>query len=557
VERGGKLVPPRSELESQVAMIWAELLELNEIGINEDVFALGADSLTVMRVLSRLRARFGIDFSLRDILDAPTVAALAMRLESSRNRSDSPTLCQPAANIARFEGGGPPQVSIVQERILRIERELPGLPQFNLSFAYRLQGPLNVSALERSLVEIVRRHESLRTAFTWRDELPVALITPTAEIKSSLIVEDLAPRASAENSRTKKLLVRMAELEAERECLKPIDVKHAPLLRARLFRLGIDDHVLLLILHDLIIDGWSMGVFMEELSELYAAFATDRQPQLPELTLQFSDFARWQRRWSTSGAATPQLTYWKECLRKASPLFGEVNSDVAGELTASIAQERFHISKDLVARLSALSHSRGATLFMTLLAGFKTLLLLQTGRNDICVATMMANRSQLGTERVIGPFANTTLIRTRIDADLSFHEALDRVRNAVIEALARQELPFDVIAARLAEEDGVDPASLIRCHFVLQGPFRRPIKLHDVAVRPFGDREGQSMAMPITRAWLRMAIKERSSGIAGACWHKNDLFEPKAVQRWIGNYKAILAKVAAKPNDSLGRLADP
>ena len=164
----------------------------------------------------------------------------------------------------------------MQERILRIERELPGLPQFNLPFAYRLQGPLNVSALERSFVEIVRRHESLRTAFTWRDELPVALITPAADIKSSLIVEDLAARASAENSRAKTLLVRMAELEAERECLKPIDVKHAPLFRARLFRLGVNDHVLLLILHDIIIDGWSMGVFMEELSELYAAFTADR-----------------------------------------------------------------------------------------------------------------------------------------------------------------------------------------------------------------------------------------------------------------------------------------
>jgi NRPS condensation-like uncharacterized protein len=509
-----------------------------------------------MQVLSRLEARFGIDFSFGDILDAPTVAALATRLESSKNRSNSLTLCQPAANIAHFEGGGPPQVSIVQERILRIERELPGLPQFNLPLAYRLEGPLNVSALERSLVDIVRRHESLRTAFTWRYGLPVALITPTADVKSSLIVEDLVARASAESSRAKKLLVRMAELEAEQECLKPIDVKHAPLFRARLFRLGIDDHVLLLILHDIIIDGWSIGVFMEELSELYAAFAADRPPQLPELTLQFSDFARWQRRWSTSGAATRQLSYWKECLRKTSPLFGDVNSDVAGELTARIAQERFHISKDLVARLSALSHSRGATLFMTLLAGFKTLLLLRTGRNDICVATMMANRSQLGMERVIGPFANTTLIRTRIDADLSFQEALNRVREAVIEAHARQELPFDVIAARLAEEDGVDPASLIRCHFVLQGPLRRPIKLHDVAVRPFGYREGQSMVMPITRAWLRMTIKETSSGIAGACWRKNDLFEQNAVQRWIGDYKAILAKAAAKPNDSLGRLAD-
>jgi acyl-CoA synthetase (AMP-forming)/AMP-acid ligase II/acyl carrier protein len=556
VERSGKLVAPRSDLEWRLADTWTEVLELNQIGIDEDVFALGADSITVTQMRSRLRARFGIDFSFQDIFDAPTVAALAARLESSRKCSTSLSLCQPAANIARVEGDGPPQVSIVQERILRIERELPGLPQFNLPFAYQLQGPLNVSALERSLVEIVRRHESLRTAFAWQDELPVALITPTVDIKSSLIVEDLAARASAENPRAKTLLVRMAELEAEQQCLTPIDVKHAPLFRARLFRLGVDDHVLLLVLHDINIDGWSMGVFMEELSELYVAFAAGRQPQLPEPAPQFSDFARWQRRWSTSGAATGQFTYWKERLREAPPIFGDVNSDVVGELTARIAQERFHISKDLVALLSDLSHSRGATLFMTLLAGFKTLLLLRTGRNDICVATMMANRSQLGTERVIGPFANTTLIRTRINADLSFQEALNRVRGAVIEAHARQELPFDVIAARLAEEDGVDPASLIRCYFVLQVALRRRIKLHDVEVRPFGYREGQSMAMPITRTWLGMTLKERPSGITGACAHNNDLFEPKTVQHWIGDYKAILAKAAVNPNESLGRLAD-
>ena len=295
--------------------------------------------------------------------------------------------------------------------------------------------------------------------------------------------------------------------------MKPIDMNHAPLFRARLLRLGADDHVLLLVMHDIIIDGWSMEVLMEELSELYAAFTTGRQAQLPEPALQFSDFARWQRRWSTSDAATRQFAYWKERLQTVSPVFAAMRSDVAGELTARIAQERFHLSNDLVARLTALSHSRGATLFMTLLAGFKTLLQLRSGRNDICVATMMANRSQPGTERVIGPFANTTLIRTRIDADLTFQEALDRVRDAVLEAYARQELPFDIIAARLAEEDGVDPASLVQFYFVLQVAFRRPIKLHDVAVRPFGYREGQAVVMPIDRTWLRMTVKKTPSGI--------------------------------------------
>jgi acyl-CoA synthetase (AMP-forming)/AMP-acid ligase II/acyl carrier protein len=554
MERGGRMAPPRSELERQVVRIWADLLDVKRIGVDQDVFALGADSIAVTQVISRLRERFGVDFSFKDIVHAPTVAALSARLESSRKRPTSLSLREPPADIARLGGDSPQPVSIVQERMMRIEREVPGLPQFNLPFAYRLQGPLNVTALKRSIAEVTRRHELLRTGFAWLDGRPVARLSAAADIKSSLTVKDLAVRAPA-TSRAKALMLRRAELEVEQESLKPIDMSHPPLFRARLFRLGADDHVLLLLVHDIIVDGWSMGVFMKEVSELYVAFAAGRQAQLPEPALQFSDFARWQRRWSTGHAATQQLVYWKRRLRKAAPVFATTNSDVGEELVARMGQERFHISNDLVTRLSALSHSRGTTLFMTLLAGFKTLLL-RSGRNDICVATMMANRSQLRTERVIGPFANTTLIRTRLDTDLTFQEALNRVRDAVLEAHARQELPFDIIAARLAEEEGLDPASLVQVYFVLQVAIRRSIKLPDMAVRPFGHREGQSVAMPIDRTWLSMTLKEIPSGIAGACRYKNDLFAPNTVKHWIADYKAILANAAANSRTSLGRLAD-
>jgi acyl-CoA synthetase (AMP-forming)/AMP-acid ligase II/acyl carrier protein len=555
--RSSKMALPRSELERQLAGIWAEILDIDQISIDQDVFALGVDSLAMTQMILRVEEQFGVDFSFKDIFDAPTVAALALRVESSKKDSGGALLSSmaPPTAIVRVKGDGPQAVSVVQERMLRIERELPGLPQFNLRFAYRLRGPLNVLALEQSLAEVVRRHASLRTGFAWLDELPAALVTPVSDIKSSLIVEDLAASAPVGNSRVKALLLRMAELAAEQERLKLIDTKHPPLFRARLLRLSADDHVLILIVHDIVIDGWSMEVFIEELSEFYAGFITGKQAQLPEPALHFSDFVRWQRVWSTSGAANRQLGYWKERLREASPVFA-ANSDVAGELAAHVAQERFHISNDLIARLNALGHSRGATLFMTLLTCFKALLLLRSGRNDICVGTTMANRSQPGRERVIGPFANTTLIRTRFDADLTFQEALDRVRDAVLEAYARQELPFDIIAARMAEEDGLDPASLVQFYFVLQVAFRRLIKLHDVAVRPFGYREGKSALAPIDRTWLRMSLNKTPSGITGVCRCKNDLFERMTLQHWIGDYKAVLTKAVSNPKKCLGRFAD-
>ena len=338
----------------------------------------------------------------------------------------------------------------------------------------------------------------------------------------------------------------------EREWLKPIDIRHAPLLRAHLLRLSAEDHVLLLLLHDIVIDGWSMRVFMEELSELYAAFVLGKRPQLPTPPLQFSDFARWQRRWSTSNAASSQFAYWKARLRNATPLFANV--DAKRELASRIAQQRFQVAKDLCVRLKALSHEQGATLFMTLLAGFKTLLLLHTGRNDMCVATTVANRSQLETEGMIGPLANTTLIRTRLDADLSFQEALKRVREAVLETYARQELPFDVIAARLAEEDGLDAASLIQAYFVLQVAYRRPIKLANLVTRPFGYGEGQSI-MPINRTRLHLTLKETPSSISGTCSYKDDLFQPKIIRHWIAGYRTILSNAAANPSQSLAQLA--
>ena len=479
---GSEFVAPRNSTEEVLAGIWADLLEVEEIGVFDNFFDLGGHSLLAGRVLARVANVFGVSLPIRALFEAPTVEALARRIDEAREtQSNEPTL-----EIARVEGDGPQPVSIVQEHVLRIEREFPGLPQFNLPFAYRLQGPLNVPALERSLAEVVRRHDSLRTGFAWVDERPVALIAPAADIDSSLVVEDLAAGMPTGNNRAKALLLKKAELRAEQEAWTPFDMARAPLFRTRLLRLGADDHVLLLILHHIIVDGWSIGIFFEEVSELYSAFAAGRQAQLPEPALQFSDFARWQRRWCTSDAATRQIAYWKEHLRGASPVF-PTDGDLGGALLGSrIAHEPVHLPNDLVARLSALSRSRGGTLFMTLLAGFKAMLLARSGRSDICVATAMANRSQLWTERVIGPLENTTLIRTRIDADLSFREALGRVRDSVLEAYARQELPFDILAARLAEEDGLDPASLMQVFFVLQNAFRRPLKLPDVAVRSFG-----------------------------------------------------------------------
>ena len=389
---------PHSQVEREIAAIWAELLGIDHIGIEQDIFALGVDSITVTQMVSRLRERFAVDFSFKDIFEAPTVAALAARLQRSKKFAHpaSSTLIDLAKDDARAANYGPQPVAIVQERMLRIEREVPGLPQFNLPFAYRLRGALDLMALKRSLAEVVRRHDSLRTGFAWRDEQPVAFITPPAKTKLSLVVEDFtgaqpvrhsrakasraktsrtkasrtkasrtkASRTKASRtkaSRTKALLRRKARLAAEHELLKPFDLSRAPLFRARLLRLGADDHVLLLVIHDIVIDGWSMGVFMQEVAQLYAAFTTGKQAQLPRPALRFSDFVRWQRQWTGSAAATRQFAYWRKRLRKPSPLFAATEDrEKDGGLGAPMTQERLRVPKNVLAQLTDLkSQPRG------------------------------------------------------------------------------------------------------------------------------------------------------------------------------------------------------
>jgi amino acid adenylation domain-containing protein len=548
---GGEFASPRDSTEEELVAIWADLLAVEKVGILDDFFALGGHSLLAGRVLARVADAFGTSLPLRTLFEAPTVAALAARLNEARVESKEPSL-----ELARVEEDGPRPVSVAQEHVLRIERELPGLPQFNVPLAYRLQGPLNVPAFERSLAEVVRRHDSLRMSFAWEDGQPFARVAPTVGIDSVLAMEELAAGAPTRIPRAQALLRKKAELRAEQEARTPFDMTRGPLFRIRLLRLGAEDHVLLLTLHHIIVDGWSIGVFMEEIARLYAVFVAGRRAHLPDPLLQFSDFARWQRSWCATHSAARQLAYWKEHLREVSPVFRAIGDPGVALLTSPIGHEPIDLPNALVAPLDALSRSQGGTLFMALLTGFKALLLARAERNDICVATPMANRSRSTTERMIGPLENTTLIRTRLHADLSFREALGCVRESVLEAHARQELPFGVLAGRLAEEDGVDPSSLVQVVFGMQNPLRQPFQLADIEVKWFGDiyRQGQPL-LPIDHTWLTVMLKETPLGIIGSCTYKDMLFETDTLYRWMADYKAILSRAAADPGTPLGRLA--
>jgi amino acid adenylation domain-containing protein len=547
---GGKtFVAPRSSTEKLLADIWIDFLGIRNVGISDNFFDLGGHSLLAAQLLARVANVFGVSLPMRALFEAPTVEGLSHRIDLARQTQPQ----RPELAGSHVEDD-PYPVSVAQEEMLRIEQELPGLPQFNLSFAYRLRGPLDLSALERSLAQIVRRHAVLRQGFRWVADQPVILSQEPADLHSPLVIEDLSAGVSIKSRRTKELLLKKAELIADQEAWTPIDVDRPPLFRVRVLRLGANDHVFLFVVHHIIIDGWSIGVFTEELAELYGTLAKGGRPRLAEPESQYSDFVRWQRSWCTTSSANRQFAYWREHLRDAGPLFPTDANHGRAPLATRNARELIALPNELVTHLTRLGRTQGATLFMTLLTAFKTLMLGWTGRTDICIATAMANRSLLRMERVIGPFENTTLIRTRMDPDLSFHEALARVRTSVLEAHARQEYPFDILAARLAEEEQ-DASSLIQVVFVLQNAFRRPFQLPDITVQPYGDpsRLGQP-ALAIDPAWLVVFLREGPDGIKGSCSYRSDLLEANNVRHWIAQYATILAKVAANSEMSLSQL---
>ncbi|WP_027552763.1 non-ribosomal peptide synthetase [Bradyrhizobium sp. Cp5.3] len=538
-------VPARRFTEKVLSDIWIDLLKVDTLGVTDNFFDLGGHSLLAGQAMARVARALGVSLPIKTIFEAPTIEELARRVDEAVTTKP----LKPDANVPRFAESGPPTLSIAQDQMIRIEQNLPGLPMFNLPFALHLQGPLDATALAQAIDDVVRRHESLRTAFGWSGDEPVSRIAAPGTLGPVLTVETIGDGRPHNNKRRKALELRKIELLTEQETFTPIDITRAPLLRARLLRLHADDHVLLLTLHHAIADGWSLGVLFDELSNRHAALAGHPSVPLPKVPLAFSDVARWQRWWCNTEAARRQAREWAENLRGAVPVFdGEARPGVsAGHHPVSLEPE-------LIARLTAFAGQQTGTLFMALLTGLKALLLARTGRTDISVATAMANRTQPDTDGIVGPFENTVIVRTRITPELSFAQAFARVRRSVLDAHARQELPFNILADRLLQE-GIDPASLIQVYFTLQNPLRKPLDLPQITVRSIGNvaREGQPV-LPIDQTFLSLMLKERPTGITGSCNYKSELLDGRMIGEWMEDLVTLLAEAVTQPDAPLGRL---
>ncbi|HEU4556864.1 MAG TPA: amino acid adenylation domain-containing protein, partial [Longimicrobium sp.] len=530
-----RYVAPRTPVEEVLAGIWAEVLRLERVGVEESFFDLGGHSLLATRVVSRVREVLAVELPLRALFERRTVAELADAVEEMR-RAGVPVL--PPVVPAERTGALP--LSFAQERLWFMDRLEPGNAAYNVPAPLRLAGALDERALERALGEIVRRHEALRTVFAEVDGSPVQVIEPFDRF--ALPVEELSGLGEADREAA-------ARRRAWEEAARPFDLSAGPLFRAALLRLGVEDHVLLLSMHHVVSDGWSMGVLFRELSALYAAYREGGESPLAELAVQYADYAVWQREQLADGVLDRQLAYWTEQLAGAPELLDlPADHPRPPVRTYQGATVPVSFSAELLERLQALGRSEGATLYMTLLGAFQVLLGKYAGSEDVVVGSPIAGRTRREVEELIGFFVNTLVLRTDLGGDPSFREVLGRVREVTLGAYEHQEVPFEKLVAELQPERSLSHSPLFQVMFSLQDVSGRGNALPGLKVSGVGG------AMDIAKFDLSLDLATTPGGLLGELTYGTDLFERGTIERMLGHLARVLEQVTADADVRLSQL---
>jgi amino acid adenylation domain-containing protein len=452
---------PKTPGEELLAGIWAEVLRCDaaQIGSEDDFFALGGHSLLANQVIVRMGAAFGVDVPLRTLFEHPTVAGLAAAVEEKRGAGAYGAPVEAGAPLVPVPRDVPLPLSFSQERLWILDQLEPGSAAYNLPGALQVEGRIDVAALAASFTAIVRRHEALRTTFREAAEGPVQVIGPAAEL--DLPVVDLGGLPPAQAHEVAHRLV------AE-EVARPFDLAVGPLLRPALLRLGEDSAVLLFNLHHIVADGWSLEVLVRELAALYPAALARNPPPLPELPVQYADFALWQRSWLCDGVLAQQIGYWRGQLAGAPPRLHLPFDGPRAAGRESAAWFKLELERDLVRGARALAQRGGATLFMVLLASLQAVLERWTGQSDLSVGTPIAGRRRLELEGLIGCFINTLVLRGVLDSRQPFADHLRRTREIVLGAYANQDLPFEKLVEALQPERSLHHTPLFQVLLNLQ-----------------------------------------------------------------------------------------
>lgn len=534
-----KYVVPRTPTEEAIAHIWAELLGVERVGAHDNFFHLGGHSLLATRAASRLRNVFGVEVPLRSFFDTPTVAGLAAVVEEGRAK---PATGVAPLLIAMAQGEEVP-LSFAQQRFWFLDQFEPGSPAYTISHPMRLRGPVDISALEAAVTEVVRRHESLRTTFGSRSGHPFQIINPAAPLR--LPVVDLGGVPSEERER--RLFHHLRE-----QTRQPWNLARGPLIRMRLLRLAPEEHILHLTLHHILADGWSKALFSREVTVLHQAFHEGRSSPLPELPLQYADFAVWQREWLQGEIFEAQLAYWKKKLDGGQPLELPIDRPRPAMQRPTGARQGFELGGEATRQLRDLAQQEGVSLFMLLLAGFQLFLSRYSGQDDISVGTPIANRNRVELEKVIGLFINTLVMRTDLHGAHTFRQLLARVRETCLDAYDHQDIPFEKLVEKLQPQRDPSRQPLFQALFVMGDQVLQGSKTACGTSNLTVDALGGDME--VTNFDLTLLLAETGYGLQGALQYNTDLFEKPSAERMVIHFRTLMEQVAAHPDISLTRI---
>lgn len=560
-------VAPRNSLEDQIVEAWQKILGITPVGVYDDFFELGGHSLLATQLVTRLRDTYKVELPLRRLFESPTVAGLVALIEAARQPgealpvdgqsiaeagmpkgdSETPDLADQILPIPR---AGDLPLSFGQQRLWFIDQLEPGSPLYNNFAALRLIGDLDFSALEFCVQKIVQRHESLRTTFHDVHGQPVQTIHE--QMDTPVRVRDLLgiPAAKLDEE-----ITRLAINEAS----QPFDLSQGPLLRLVVMQTGSQEHVIFLTMHHIVSDGWSVAVLIREVAALYTAYKAAQAGHevnldqvLPELPIQYVDYAAWQRNWLQGERLESQLNYWKEQL-KHNPnleLFGDAPRPAVQSWHG--ANQWFELPVSLSNALAAFNQREGVTMFMTLMAALQILLMRYTGQEDFSVGTPVANRTRIEAESLIGFVLNTLVIRADCSGDPTFIDLLKRVRECALQAYTHQDLPFEMLVEALQPERDMSRAPFFQVIFDLQVSPLQSLKLPGLTIN----------AIPIdggtAKFDLALSMEEGIQGaehqLKGYLNYNSDLFEPGTVQRLLGHFQTLLEGIIAHPDWRLSQL---
>ncbi|MCP4701327.1 MAG: amino acid adenylation domain-containing protein, partial [Gammaproteobacteria bacterium] len=535
-EAGKDYIAPRSRVEKQLAGIWGEILGVRKVGIKDNFFELGGHSLLATQVTSQIRETFSVEVPLRLLFESPAIAGFSKYIETAQREQQLSS----APSIESISREGELPLSHAQQRLWFLEQMEGETAAYNVPLALRFNGALVPDVLQRSLREIVRRHESLRTVFPSTDGEPLQRIA--AELNPPLPVTDLQSLSGDQQAAE---VCRLALQEAEHR----FDLAEGPLLRTGLLRLNAEEHILFLTMHHIISDGWSIGVFLRELGALYEAYAADKPSPLPDLPIQYVDFAHWQRQWLSGGELAKQLDYWKKQLA-GTPALLELPTDRPRPPVQTFhgKVEYMHIDAELTGALNQLSQTAGGTLFMTLLAAFMVLLHRYTGQEDIPVGSPIASRTRRELEGLIGFFVNTLVLRADLSGDPTFLTLLEQMRQISLDAYAHQDVPFEHLVEALKPERSISYPPLFQVMFSLQNAPMENLALENVSITFLPP------AIVSAKFDINLWLEETAQGLEGTCEYNTDLFDASTVQRMLGHFHVLLKGIVANPEQPLSRL---